>query len=1241
MARPSFRNRKLFASETEVASKQEAGTAAMNERTTDLARSRAQDAAIPSTVPNPRPMTRDDLVREISVRGTLIYDRAQFFPYNPDDLSQVRPQGSYPMQGLWAKHGPFAIYRRMRVDEQVKACLTFKKLARLSHGYSVTPFDKSVQASTVADFVKYALDNVEGSFHHSMKEVLSALDFGFSITEKTYQYLDSGKFKGKIALRDLKTRAPETFRFNSDEFGNIRNLTQFLPNATPIELPRDKFIIYTYANEFQNHYGQSDLRACYRSWWSKDFIIKAWNIFLDRYGQPTRVMKIPTGEAGDPAIAQKILKVLDSIQTDTSVTLPPGFEMEFMTVGAGGGGGGYQEALDRYDKSIAKALLYPELGGLTERGGGGSQHMADSQMSGYDLVLMDLGLDIEDLLVMDQIVCPLVEMNFGPDAPMPVFKLGAMQLRDAAEFVADLSTAVQSGLLTWGYAEEASVRKVLDIPEIKEEDWKAAHAATGDYLPTPSSQATPGAPGGNGQGDPAGYPSKGFPPSKPGTQPQKPGVAAAAPQTTPTLPATKPPVPARPPQSADTTSEVDRYEAAVAMTDAELKDKLMPRLLRAKDDWDHVPPPVAGAKPKGKRKFQSLADRPKTRFEKRIDFAQLETEMDKLEGIAVAAFAQIMAETGQAADDFVKSKKILEDRSRLTEILDFSVSDIPLRRMLETMMMAQYLYGKSTVVEELRRDGKPIPEKFAAEDGSMHQIFDDYDPKDSKVNKDTLVDFFKVKEGKGKMAVPFQKGELARIKDKFKVKAHAIAGVNNTKVLSKIQQMTQKAVDEGWSYDTWKHNLDISLGDVAGSVFGNYGKGKPSSAHHAKTTFRTILNETFNDGRIEAMKDESLGVQVVGVQFSAILDNVTTEICRACDQKYMKLRNPNFVAPPFHFNCRTVVIEVLADEDDGSIDWIKKLPVPPAPGFGTHDFSAESHVFEVETNSISGQFFEPTVIYTHRDDLDGLLSGMLAQRLAFAIFGKSIPVRAISYGDIQLVDAKNPAWFTDLCPEREELTTNPENSFFDHHHWDEMPTGPSYIEDSEEKSAAGVVASVLESIAPQFMRGLTPVIDMVQAGDLHKIDDEQYGTARDLQYLFNLLGFDAMWYRFAMDPGALLTAPELPTLRERRTRDDLEGWNQCHESLKKTSWGGVVTFTVGDWVTVMDRVSRELLGGKTVARLARKDDGFEVRVLSTDGSALKVAEALGGGGHPNAGGAMIPFSEVKESPMENLLALKL
>lgn len=73
---------------------------------------------------------------------------------------------------------------------------------------------------------------------------------------------------------------------------------------------------------------------------------------------------------------------------------------------------------------------------------------------------------------------------------------------------------------------------------------------------------------------------------------------------------------------------------------------------------------------------------------------------------------------------------------------------------------------------------------------------------------------------------------------------------------------------------------------------------------------RTKLTETMNRGRVEFFNETGV---VDGFEYSAILDDRTTDICRGLHgKKFAKGTEP---IPPMHFNCRSVLIPITKFED--------------------------------------------------------------------------------------------------------------------------------------------------------------------------------------------------------------------------------------------------------------------------------------------------------------------------------------
>ena len=103
---------------------------------------------------------------------------------------------------------------------------------------------------------------------------------------------------------------------------------------------------------------------------------------------------------------------------------------------------------------------------------------------------------------------------------------------------------------------------------------------------------------------------------------------------------------------------------------------------------------------------------------------------------------------------------------------------------------------------------------------------------------------------------------------------------------------------------------------------------------------RTEFSKAYNTGRNAIMFDPDVDV-VTGVQFSAIMDSRTTDICRAWDGVVFGKDDRDAVArftPPLHFQCRSFMVPVTI-YDDGVRPtpralWPKNPEQQPMPGFG-------------------------------------------------------------------------------------------------------------------------------------------------------------------------------------------------------------------------------------------------------------------------------------------------------------------
>ena len=385
-------------------------------------------------------------MNEIASSEDNLYLKGTIIPYNPDTLL--------------GRKG-FPIYDQMRIDDQVKACLTLKKFATLAPNYEITPASNDEQDLEVGEFVQYCFDKMHGSVIDSVLEIMTALDYGYSITEINYKTFDSGIHEGKIGLKSLKTKQPYYYRFAVDEFSNLlKDGVVYDKGGKENYYPTSKFLVFSYQKEFGNHYGTSDLRPAYRGYWSKDVLIKMWNIYLERFANPTVVGRY---KSNDPSGRTNLRNILDNLTAKTSIT----HRMDEYDIGllesTRASTNDFNTALNFYNKSIARSILIPDR--LMAEGDTGAYSQAKVHFDVFLWVIQKLRQDIEETVMNEQLIKRLVSYNYSNVQELPKFKFNPMTDEQKMELQTLFITAVEKGVITSTLEDENVLRRQLNFPE--------------------------------------------------------------------------------------------------------------------------------------------------------------------------------------------------------------------------------------------------------------------------------------------------------------------------------------------------------------------------------------------------------------------------------------------------------------------------------------------------------------------------------------------------------------------------------------------------------------------------------------------------------------------------------------------------------------------------------------------------------------------------------------------------------
>jgi hypothetical protein len=273
----------------------------------------------------------------------------------------------------------------------------------------------------------------------------------------------------------------------------------------------------------------------------------------------------------------------------------------------------------------------------------------------------------------------------------------------------------------------------------------------------------------------------------------------------------------------------------------------------------------------------------------------------------------------------------------------------------------------------------------------------------------------------------------------------------------------------------------------------------------------------------------------------------------------------------------------------------------------------------------------PEVILTHESDLDGLVAGLLLQRLARHLFGQTVRLEAYHYNNWRLREPREKSgWVCDLS--LETRLDKPDWVVIDHHATELKPKNALFIHDLAK--SAGLLCYELCQERGLGSPELDRLVRLNNVADLFLEEDPDFVLANDYANLVKTYQF---WNLHALIDGQLerlLDHPLLEVMAVKRRIEDPMGleWGKANVVEIAPAVGYVDTVIGNTNLIVHQMLEKQATKYPVLVTLFRKANNMVVVSLrSRNGEALKVAERLQGGGHANACGATLPRS-VKNIP---------
>jgi len=381
-------------------------------------------------------------MKERTEADSAYFPDSQFAPYNPDDLFQKRNDYYY--------------YDEMLKDDQVSVCASIKRDLVVGTGWSVISEEDDEQHQIIQEDIERALsEDTELPFDDQLEEIISAYNYGFSVSEKVFKYRPDGA----LTLKYIKTRHPSTWLLHTDRQGNVVKYQQQGVMGN-FDINPKSLIHYVNNPGWGNPYGLSDLRAAYTAWFVKTQIIRYYGIFIEKAASPTPVAKYDKN--APQSAVNDIHDAIKKLQVKTALTIPKDIEIDFLQTNDKGEA--FTKGINIFNMFIGRSLLIPDLLGFQgDETSGGSYALGKDQM---DILFKHVERRRSTLesMINKHIVWPIVVANHGFVPNYPKFKLNSISDEKAVELAKLWIEAMKGKLYKPTEQEINRLRELVGFP---------------------------------------------------------------------------------------------------------------------------------------------------------------------------------------------------------------------------------------------------------------------------------------------------------------------------------------------------------------------------------------------------------------------------------------------------------------------------------------------------------------------------------------------------------------------------------------------------------------------------------------------------------------------------------------------------------------------------------------------------------------------------------------------------------
>jgi hypothetical protein len=381
---------------------------------------------------------------------------------------------------LQGKYG-LQVYDVMRAsDATVHAALLVCKNPILQADWFLEPASNDPQDLKIADHANYEFFNRKLDYWNTMREGLTFLDFGFFVAEKIFDTEAVWEGKPYIGLSEIASRKQRSIlKFMTDNDGP--GITQILPTGKAgtgiggqtANIGRDKLLYVVNDQEGENYFGRSMLRYAYKPWKIKDGLEIMNAIALENMALGIPYIKKGinnmTVDAHELDSARDRLRQ-QRVNEEAFLEFPASIEVGWMDM-KGNTTKDVVPTIEYQDRQILLSILAQFLL-LGANDASGSRAVSQDHSRLFVKALDTVAKQWESAFQND-IIKQWVDLNYSnlPNG-YPQLKHSTISDEDVTETATAVQQLMSAGALHPDKDSENRLRRMLNLPELSEEDYK-------------------------------------------------------------------------------------------------------------------------------------------------------------------------------------------------------------------------------------------------------------------------------------------------------------------------------------------------------------------------------------------------------------------------------------------------------------------------------------------------------------------------------------------------------------------------------------------------------------------------------------------------------------------------------------------------------------------------------------------------------------------------------------------------